>query len=102
MKLKLRRLITALVVVGICLPNIGANLIEMDKDKSNSLTTEKYTVKAGDTFWAITSRYRDKDARNMYLLEYQDEVRELNPYLVERHCQLQPNDVITIRYVEKK
>lgn len=59
---------------------------------------ETYRVRAGDTFWDISEHYRNLDDRNLYIFEYQDELRELNPFLKDRHNQLQPNDIITVRY----
>lgn len=59
---------------------------------------ETYRVRAGDTFWDISEYYCNLDARNLYIFEYQDELRELNPWLKDRHNQLQPNDVITVKY----
>lgn len=63
---------------------------------------QTHKVKCGETFWGITERYRDIDARNLYIFDYQDEVRELNPWLVERHCQLQPNDLVVVKFYRKK
>lgn len=62
---------------------------------------ETYKVRSGDTFWTISQYYRDLDARDLYIFEYQDELRELNPQLKNNGCQLQPNDLITVRYIKK-
>ena len=92
-KLKKALAVAALVVFGLFnVSNFGS------QDDFQVVT---YTVKSGDTFWDVTQVYRDKDARNLYLLEYQDEVCRLNPYLVDNHRQLQPGDVITLHYVKK-
>ena len=71
-------------------------------DDKDVIHVENYKVHAGDTFWNVTEYYRELDDRNLYIFEYQDEVRELNPHLKERHYQLQPDDVITVQYVQKK
>ena len=71
-------------------------------DDANVINVEHYKVRSGDTFWNVTEYYRELDARNLYIMEYQDEVRELNPQLKDRHYQLQPNDVITVQYYTKK
>ena len=62
---------------------------------------ETYTVKPGDTFWTISHFYRDKDARNLYIFDYQDELRNLNPELRENGSQLQPGDKIYVRYIAR-
>ena len=94
------RTLVACAVVGTCLSSISAdkssNLNEGDK-----IIVKNHVVKSGDTFWGITTYYRDKDARDMYLLEYQDEIRKLNPDLAANQCQVKPNDIITVQYVEK-
>ena len=59
-----------------------------------------YKVQSGDTFWTVAQRYFEKDSRRLYLLEYHDEIRRLNPEIAARNCQLQPGDVINLRYYE--
>lgn len=56
----------------------------------------------GDTLWEIAEHYRALDDRNLYIFEYIDELRELNPALVENKNQLMPNDVITVKYLKVK
>ena len=103
-KLTPKKIIAAVAIAGLCLLNLGANIagligwIERDEVQ---LKTEHYKVQNGDTFWDVTRYYRDKDARDLYIFEYQDEVRALNPQLQERNYQLQPNDVIKVQYVVK-
>ena len=92
-KLKKAMLALGLILFGLCnVSNFGAG---------DDLQVETYTVKSGDTFWAVTQVYRDKDARNLYIFDYQDEVRRLNPHIAENRCQLNPGDVITLQYVKK-
>lgn len=94
-KLKKALAIGAILLFGIVNINVK-------HDDGNIIHVESYKVRSGDTFWDITEYYRERDSRNLYIMEYQDEVRELNPQLKERHYQLQPNDVITIQYYTKK
>ena len=95
-KLKKALAVGAVILFGMATLGINFN------DEKNIVHVENYKVRNGDTFWNVTEYYRELDARNLYLLEYQDEVRELNPHLKERNYQLQPNDVITVQYVTKK
>ena len=100
---KLKKVLTATAIAGFCLLNVGANLDKIQSwfaDDTAPLKIEKYTVHEGDTFWDVTRYYRDKDARNLYIFEYQDEVRALNPQLKETNYQLQPNDTITVQYLD--
>ena len=90
----------ALAVCAVLLFGTAALSIDFTDDK-NIIHVESYKVRAGDTFWNVTEYYRELDARNLYIFEYQDEVRELNPHLKERHYQLQPNDVITVQYITR-
>lgn len=92
-KLKKAFTVAALVMFALC--NVSTFGTQDD------LQVVTYTVKSGDTFWDVTQVYRDKDARNLYIFDYQDEVRRLNPKIADNHCQLQPGDVITLHYVKK-
>ena len=89
------------LAVGAILLFGAVNLSNFNQHRDEIIHVENYKVRAGDTFWDITQYYRDLDARNLYIFEYQDEIRELNPHLKDKHFQLQPNDVITVRYVKK-
>lgn len=64
-----------------------------------TVCVESYRVRSGDTFWDITEKYYRKDVRQLYILEYMDEIRELNPQLKDVHYQLKPNDIVNVRYV---
>ncbi len=94
-----KKLKKALAVAAVALFGL-ANVSNFGNGEAD-LQVETYTVKSGDTFWAVTQVYRDKDARNLYIFEYQDEVRRLNPELAENHCQLNIGDVIKLQYVRK-
>ena len=95
---KFKKLLT---VGAILLFGTAALSVDFTDDK-NIIHVENYKVRNGDTFWNVTEYYRELDDRNLYIFEYQDEVRELNPHLKERHYQLQPDDVITVQYYTKK
>ena len=60
------------------------------------MTTEIYTVKPGDTLWNITEHYHARDVRNIYILDFKDEIERRNPELRGRI--LQPGDKIEIEY----
>ena len=62
----------------------------------------RYIVKPGDTFWDITQYYRGYDDRGIYLQQFQYEVMKDNPAIEARHCQLQPGDLIRIKYYRLK
>jgi nucleoid-associated protein YgaU len=62
---------------------------------------EIYIVKAGDTFWDISEAYLAKNTGSRkYILEFQHELQELNPWLAERHYRIQAGDKILVRYEE--
>ena len=94
------RVLVVCAVVGTCISSISADK-PSDINEGDKIIVKNHVVKSGDTFWGITTYYRDKDARDMYLLEYQDEVRRLNPKITANQCQVKPNDIITVQYVEK-
>ena len=94
-KLKKALAVAAILLFG------AVNLSNFNQHRDEIIHVENYKVRAGDTFWDITQYYRDLDARNLYIFEYQDEIRELNPHLKDKHFQLQPNDVIQIKYVTR-
>ena len=96
-----KKLKKALTVAAIILFGVIGLSVHFPAEK-NIIHVETYKVRAGDTFWDVTEYYRELDARNLYIMEYQYEVLELNPHLKERHYQLQPNDIITVQYVTKE
>ena len=95
-KLKKALAIGAILLFGV------VNLSNLNKDDiKNVVHVEKYKVRAGDTFWTISQRYYDLDDRNLYILEYMDELRELNPHLQDNHFQLHPNDFVNVKYITR-
>lgn len=93
MKQKLKIALMILVIVAVGIISLGI------KEKPYVLNFEVYKTLPGDTFWGVTRHYYNLDERNIYFLEYQDEIRELNPQLKETHYQIEPNDLIKVRYV---
>ena len=61
-----------------------------------------HVVKAQETLWGICATYYEKDVGGGYLLEYQEQVKAANPWLKDRHGQLQPGDELKISYKIKK
>lgn len=96
-KMKKAFVIGAILLFGTL--NFG---IDFRADEKSVVHTETYKVRAGDTFWNVSCRYRDLDERNLYIMEFMDEIRELNPWLKDAHCQINPGDLITVHYVTKE
>ena len=61
---------------------------------------ETYTVKRGDTFWGISERYRDRDCRDVYIMQYKYELEKLNPEV--KPGELKAGDKLKVRYYIKK
>ena len=89
----------ALTICAILLFGAVSLSVSFNDDDKNFVHVETYQVKAGDTFWDVAHYYHKLDNRNLYIFEYMDELRDLNPQLKDNHCQLQPNDLIQIKYV---
>ena len=98
MSKKLKRALIAAAVLLFGIVNFSSFGNSYDDDDFHF---ETYTVKPGDTFWTVSHFYRDKDARNLYIFDYQDELRQLNPHIADNGCQLFPGDKIQVRYAEK-
>ena len=60
-----------------------------------------YVVKDGDTLIDICYTYQQLDYRHPYILEFMDEVKELNPFLAERKNNIRAGDKIKIQYLER-
>lgn len=99
MSKKLKKLFATAAILIFGAATLSINYTDESKMEVH---VEKYKVRAGDTFWDVSRYYRDKDARNLYIFEYQDELRELNPELVEKKNQLSVGDEITVRYMSLK
>ena len=60
---------------------------------------ETYTVRPGDTLRGISEMYLSQNAgQDSYILEFEQTIRDMNPWLRERHGQLRPGDRLVIRY----
>ena len=97
MSKKLKKALAALALVAFGAVASSINFTE----PSAEIHVESYKVRAGDTLWDVARYYRDLDDRNLYIFEYIDELRENNSWLIERHNQLQPNDLINVIYYKK-
>ncbi len=95
----IKKMFAILGVILIAL--VGLGIKEVLPQKPMRIVTITHVVQPGETFWDITEKYCRRDCREKYLPEFQDEVRAINPVLVERQNQLQPGDVITIQYFEE-
>lgn len=80
---------------------IGVSFLSGSSSHTCHAVYTTYKVQSGDTFWTVVQRYFEKDSRRLYLLEYHDEIRELNPEIAARNCQLKPGDVLNLRYYEE-
>ena len=76
--------------------------INFSDEPKYEVHVERYKVRAGDTLWDVSRYYRDLDDRNLYIFDYQDELRRLNPKLVENKNQLNVGDVIEVKYLKIK
>ena len=63
------------------------------------LVQEVYTVRSGDTLRGISERYLAQNTgSNSYILEFEHGIKELNPWLEDRHGLLLPGDELIICY----
>ena len=99
MSKKLKKALAALALVAF---GAVASSVNFNDEPSAEIHVESYKVRAGDTLWDVARYYRDLDDRNLYIFEYIDELRENNSWLIERHNQLQPNDLIQVQFVKFK
>ena len=71
---KLRKAAICAALVGIAAISIGMSRPAAD----TNLVEITYTVQPGDTWWSIVERFREKDADDRYILEYKQELEQLN------------------------
>lgn len=55
-----------------------------------------YTVKPGDTWWSIVEHFRDMDADDRYIFDYEYEMERLNEGV--DLCNLTPGQTLRIQY----
>ena len=95
--LKFALLFLVFMVAGI---GLGINIEESLTPKTHTVST-MYVVKDGDTLIDICYTYQNLDCRKPYILEFMDEVKNLNPFLQERKNNLQVGDELKIQYLER-
>lgn len=66
--------------------------------KTYQQNTVEYVVKEGDTLWYVAGQYFSKEQKENNFGEFQWRIREDNAELFADGRQLQPGDVITVRY----
>lgn len=93
----LKKFLAGAAIIGAAL--ICAGFYDGDQVRVETV----YTVQPGDTLWDISEEYMQKNTGGRrYILEFMSGIRELNPWLLETHDQIQPGDKLTITYWVKK
>ena len=64
--------------------------------------TISYTVKAGDSFYSISNRFYEKDAKSDNFADFWVTVEQDNKHLVANGRMLQIGDVVKINYYRKQ
>lgn len=92
-----KKIIAGCVIALLAILFAGAATQE---DGGNAVLVEEvYVVKPGDTLWGISEAYLAKNTgTRRYILEYQEGLYELNPWLVERKGEIYPGDEIRVTY----
>ena len=101
-KQKRRESVIKKVVAGAAL--VGAAVICAGFYEGDQVRVETvYTVQPNDTLWSISEEYLKRNTGGRrYILEFKEGIKELNPWLVDTHEQLQVGDKIKISYWIKK
>lgn len=93
----LKKGVVAIAITGAVLLSLGAY------SGDQQLIEDTYTVQKGDTLWSISETYLKKNTGGRrYILEFQEGIKELNPWLLDTDCQLKPGDKLRINYWIKK
>ena len=95
--LKFALLFLVFLIAGI---GLGVYTERTLEPKTHTVST-MYVVKDGDTLIDICYTYQDLDYWHPYILEFMDEVKELNPFLSERKNNIRAGDKIKIQYLER-
>ena len=74
-KRALKKAAICAALVGIAAISIGMASRPAEDVQQVEVT---YTVQPGDTWWSIVERFREKDADDRYILEYKQELEQLN------------------------
>lgn len=102
-KAELKAFIKGLAIGGLIAVGLELSHSYMLNQQASVVTVEEtYTVQPNDTFFGIVERYNEKnEVGKPYIYEYMDTIRELNPWVDERHGQLQAGDKLRIKYQKK-
>ena len=92
---KIFKIVGVVFIAAFTLGFLSGAITEYSLTTKNKIVTEIYTVKQGDTLMEICAEYRKRDFRNPYILEYMDEIRQLNPQI---DSNLKVGDEIKIQY----
>ena len=93
----LKKGVVAIALTGAVLLSLGAY------SGDQQLIEDTYTVQKGDTLWSISETYLKKNTGGRrYILEFQEGIKELNPWLLDTRGQVQPGQVLRINYWIKK
>lgn len=93
----LKKGVVAIAITGAVLLSLGAY------SGDQKLVEDSYTVQKGDTLWSISETYLKKNTGGRrYILEFQEGIKELNPWLLDTRGQVQPGQVLRINYWIKK
>ena len=84
-------------LVGIAAISIG---VTNRPAADTRLVETTYTVQPGDTWWSIVERFQDIDAEDRYVLEYKQELEQLNEGIDTGN--LTPGQKLRIQYREKE
>ena len=93
--------IKAMLAGGAFLMGIGCGILVYEKvaqefDTPKKEVIEDYKVRPYDTLWTISEKYRMKDCRDPYILEYKNELEKLNPGV--KWGSLQTGTTLKIKY----
>lgn len=98
MKNKILKIALVVFIGAFSLGFLSGVITEFTLSKNYNVVSEVYTVQKGDTLMDICLYYRKFDRRDPYILEYMDEIRELNPQLAQAKNQIYPGDELHIQY----
>ena len=93
----------ALLFLVFLIAGIGFGIYtEKTLEPKSHVVSTMYVVKEGDTLIDICYTYQNLDCRHPYILEFMDEIKELNPFLTERKNNIRAGDKIFIQYLERE
>ena len=80
-------------LVGVAAISIG---LTSHPSADTHLVETVYTVQPGDTWWSIVEHFRDVDVEDRYVLEYKQELEQLNEGIDTGN--LTPGQTLRIKY----